>query len=66
MVTNAIVINVVLAPVEGGVRAVGVLVSRQDTGETVVVLAAKEVILSAGTFQTPQLLMVSVRCLSKL
>lgn len=42
-------------------QALGVIFTYQPTGEVLKVTATKEVIVSAGTFQTPQLLMLSVR-----
>jgi choline dehydrogenase len=41
------------------IRATGVYLTSQSTGQVLVVQAKKEVIVSGGAFQTPQLLMLS-------
>jgi len=61
VLTYATVSNIIIAGNVTSKRTYGVVATSQGTGEVLVLLAAKEVILSAGTFQTPQLLMVSVR-----
>ena len=60
VLTYATVLQIVILGERDTSQAVGVAVSRQNTGEIVFVSANKEVILAAGTFQTPQLLMISV------
>lgn len=60
VLTYATVSNIIIAGNSSDLRAYGVVATLQSTGEILVLYAGKEVILSAGTFQTPQLLMVSV------
>jgi choline dehydrogenase-like flavoprotein len=51
----------ILTTAEGDdLKAAGAIVSHHSTGELLVVMANKKVILAARTFQSPQLLMVSV------
>ncbi|CZR57701.1 related to Versicolorin B synthase [Phialocephala subalpina] len=59
ILTYATVSQVVTNGTGDELRAIGVAVTHQTTGSVMFVAANKEVILSAGTFQSPQLLMVS-------
>jgi choline dehydrogenase-like flavoprotein len=59
VLTYATVQQVVMSGEGEDLRATGV-VALKSTGESVVVMADKEVVLAARTFQSPQL-MVSVR-----
>lgn len=60
VLTYATVTNILTAGNSTSLKALGVVATSQSTGEVLVIVANEEVILSAGTFQTPQLLMVSV------
>jgi choline dehydrogenase-like flavoprotein len=60
VLTYATVTNILTAGNSTSLKAFGVVAASQSTGEVLVIVPDKEVILSAGTFQTPQLLMVSV------
>ncbi|KAK4898335.1 hypothetical protein LTR49_027817 [Elasticomyces elasticus] len=51
--------QVILEQQNGSLTATGVVYSDMQGGATVNITASKEVILSAGVFQTPQLLMLS-------
>lgn len=46
----------------GNLTATGVVYIDYAGGQTLNATASKEVIMSAGSIQTPQLLMLSVRC----
>lgn len=59
ILTYATASQVVTNGTGDALRAIGVAVTHQTTGSVMFISANKEVILSAGTFQTPQLLMVS-------
>lgn len=55
VVPRAQVSQIILEQGNDGLTATGVVYSDQPSGSTLNVTASKEVILSAGTFQTPQL-----------
>jgi hypothetical protein len=52
--------QIILDETADGVVASGVVYTDYSSGQTVNATAKKEVIISAGTFKTPQLLMLSV------
>ena len=58
----ATVSQIIITGSSSSLKAFGIVATSQSTGEILVLSASKEVILSAGAFQTPQLLMVSVSC----
>ena len=66
VITDAQVNQILLKGTGSNVQATGVVYRDKMSGLTKNVTAAKEVILSAGVFKSPQLLMLSVShpCLS--
>jgi len=59
IIPNAPVRQIIFDDNAGSATAVGVVYTDQYSGNVLNVTARKEVILSAGTFQTPQILMLS-------
>lgn len=60
VLTMSPVQQIILEDSGNAVTATGVVYLDYATGQTLNATASKEVVMSAGTFQTPQLLMLSV------